>query len=320
MLRLSSMLLIVGQSMSLRVGAPLLQQSSLAPARKPTTQRMITSTVSMSAEYSLADQVQRFANAKAEGNARYLDIDKVYDGSYLKGKRVLVTGGTRGLGLAIAKELVAQGAETIVVGRGSSAELEAAGVVQIVQGVDVQDEASVAKMAAAIETPVDIVINNAGYFYGPEETLDSLNYEEELKMIDICAVGPLRVTAALRSAGKLASAAKVIIITSQAGSVEWRSTQNPTGHDYGHHMSRAACNIMGALLAQELKAAGIAVLLLHPGFNKTGMTEKYSHIWEVEGAVDAAVGAKRVLHEVASATIERTGKFVNCEDGLLIPW
>jgi hypothetical protein len=28
------------------------------------------------------------------------------------------------------------------------------------------------------------------------------------------------------------------MITSQGGSVEWRFTQNPTGHDYGHHMSK----------------------------------------------------------------------------------
>ena len=112
----------------------------------------------------------------------------------------------------------------------------------------------------------------------------------------------------------------IVIITSQAGSVEWRFTQNPEGHDYGHHMSRAACNIGGVLLAEELKSKGIPVLMLHPGFNKTGMTSKYAHIWEVEGAVDAAVGAKRVLHEVKDATMERTGQFINCEDGLQIPW
>ena len=53
-------------------------------------------------------QVQRFANAKTEKNARYLDISTVYDGSYLRGKRVLLTGGNKGLGLAIAKELVMQ--------------------------------------------------------------------------------------------------------------------------------------------------------------------------------------------------------------------
>ena len=126
------------------------------------------------------------------------------------------------------------------------------------------------------------------------------------------------MSSALQKAGKVKGS--IVVITSQAGSAEWRFTQNPEGGDYGHHMSRAACNIGAVLLSQELKAAGVPVLMLHPGFNKTGMTSKYAHIWEVEGAVDASVGAKRVLHEVKGATMERTGMFINCEDGLQIPW
>ena len=47
---------------------------------------------------------------------------------------------------------------------------------------------------------------------------------------------------------------------------------------------------------------------------------RYAAIWEKEGAVDPAVGACRVLHEVMNATMERTGMFINCEDGLEIPW
>jgi hypothetical protein len=50
------------------------------------------------------------------------------------------------------------------------------------------------------------------------------------------------------------------------------------------------------------------------------MTAKYKEIWEIEGAVDPSVGAKRVLHEAGKVNLERTGKFVNCEDGLEIPW
>ena len=144
-----------------------------------------------------------------------------------------------------------------------------------------------------------------------------------MKQIQICALGPLHISATLHKAGLIKPAAAgggIVIISSQAGSVEWRFTQNPEGHDYGHHMSRAACNIAGVLLSQELKAAGIAVLLLHPGFNKTGMTAKYAHIWEKEGAVDPAVGAKRVLHEVVGGGMATTGQFINCEDGLRIPW
>lgn len=100
----------------------------------------------------------------------------------------------------------------------------------------------------------------------------------------------------------------------------WRDVQNPTGHDYGHHMSKCAANMMGKLLSQEMKAKGIVVTLLHPGFNKTGMTKKYEAIWEIEGAVDPSVGAKRVVHELGNMSMEKTGQFINCEDGLQIPW
>merc|ERR1719460_2434057 len=288
----------------------------------PISTRQTDATMSIDEDraYSLADQVARFQRAKDENNGRYLDIDTVYDGSYLKGKRVLVTGGNQGLGLAITTELVAQGADTVVVGRRSSPELDALKC-QVITGVDVTDAAAVnGKMIDEINGPFDYVINNAGYFPDITDSIaDGMSYEEQLKQINICALGPLRVSEALVKAGKVKGS--IVIISSQAGSAEWRTTQNADeGGDYGHHMSRAACNIGGVLLAEELKKQGIPVLMLHPGFNRTGMTSKYAHIWEIEGAVEASVGAKRVLYEVKFATMERTGMFINCEDGLQIPW
>lgn len=288
--------------------------SAARAMRRRGTRGVVTSAV----EYSLPDQPARFAKQKAEGDKRALDIDSVYEPGFLEGKRVLVTGANRGLGLAISTELAAQGAVLITACRSSSEKLEALGAQQIT-GIDVTTD-SVNKLQTEITEPVDIVINNAGYFYGPVETIDSLNFEEEMKMIDICAVGPLWVTAALENAGKLTSGAKVAMITSQGGSITWRDVQNPEGQDYGHHMSKAAANMMAKLLSQELKHKGILVSILHPGFNKTEMTKKYEHIWEIEGAVDPSVGAKRVIHEISLMTMETTGLFINCEDGLQIPW
>ena len=81
---------------------------------------------------------------------------------------------------------------------------------QVIDGIDVQENDCGTKLTSALGgKKIDIVINNAGYFYEPVEKIDSLNFEEELKMIDICAVGPLRITAALYNAGLLAPAAKV---------------------------------------------------------------------------------------------------------------
>lgn len=268
--------------------------------------------------YSIPNQPLRFANAQKENNSRMLDIDSMYNPSYLNGKVVLVTGGNRGLGLAIVQELVNQSARVIVTTR---TPLIIPGVERVISGIDVIDDKCGDLLVAGLAgLKIDYLINNAGYFYEPVEKLDSLNFSEELKMIDICALGPLRVTSALVNANALASNAKVAMITSQGGSIEWRTTQNPTGHDYGHHMSKAAANMMSVLLAQELKSKGIIVCILHPGFNKTDMTKKYSDIWAIEGAVDSSIGAKRVLHEIDLATMERTGLFINCEDGLQIPW
>lgn len=81
------------------------------------------------------------------------------------------------------------------------------------------------------------LINNAGYFYEPEETLENINFPEQMKQVDICAVGPLRVSAAFVHGNLLKKGSKIIMITSQGGSVSWRFTQNPNGHDYGHHVS-----------------------------------------------------------------------------------
>jgi len=243
----------------------------------------------------------------------------VFDGSYLKGQRVLITGGNQGLGLAITKELVKQGAEVVVVGRRSCPELDELDV-QVVTGVDVTDDDAIEnKMIPALDgKPVDILINNAGYFWSEQETLENINMEEDAKQIAICALGPLHVSGRLARKGLVKG--KIVIISSQAGSAEWRLVQNPEGGDYGHHMSRAACNIAGVLLSQELKSKNIPVVMLHPGFNRTGMTKKYAAIWDKEGAVDASEGAMRVLHEVGSISMDTTGKFINCEDGLLIPW
>jgi hypothetical protein len=50
---------------------------------------------------------------------------QVYDGAYLHDKRVLITGGNRGLGLYLVKELISKGAEVVVLCRKSSPELDA---------------------------------------------------------------------------------------------------------------------------------------------------------------------------------------------------
>jgi short chain dehydrogenase len=189
--------------------------------------------------YSIPDQPARFARAKKENNQRYLDITSVYDPSFLKGKRVAVTGANRGIGLSLAKELTEAGAQVVAIVRSSSPELEALNPAEVIKGIDVSNDEQCEGIASQIKGgPIDILINNAGFFMKEVETLQNLNFPIQLKTIDICALGPLRVSASLINGGLLQPGSKIIVITSQGGSVGWRTTQNPTGHDYGHHVRR----------------------------------------------------------------------------------
>ena len=273
---------------------------------------------------SIADQPARYAMQKATNDKVALAIETIYEPALLAGKRVLVTGCNRGLGLAIARELQSAGARVVAAVRTVSPELEALGVQQVITGCEMTSDAAIDAMVAQLDArSLDIVVNNAGYFRTERESVldGTMDFADELKTIDICAVALLRVSAKLFTAGKLVAAgAKIAMITSQGGSIAWRDVQSSNGGDYGHHMSKAAANMGSKLLANELKDSDVAVGILHPGFNRTAMTAKYAHIWDVEGAVDASVGAKRVCHQINRLSIATTGEFVNCEDGLEIPW
>eukprot|EP00405_Crypthecodinium_cohnii_P013674 CAMPEP_0206452832 /NCGR_PEP_ID=MMETSP0324_2-20121206/20181_1 /ASSEMBLY_ACC=CAM_ASM_000836 /TAXON_ID=2866 /ORGANISM="Crypthecodinium cohnii, Strain Seligo" /LENGTH=349 /DNA_ID=CAMNT_0053922999 /DNA_START=77 /DNA_END=1126 /DNA_ORIENTATION=+ len=292
------------------LGASRLRSKALKKAPAKERQRV----------YSLADQVARFERAKKEDNKRYLDITTVYDGSVYKGKRVLVVGSSKGVGLELVKELKKQEAVVVATTRKDVPELEEAAS-QVIKDVDVTSYDSMKKMCSAISEPVDYVLFVAGYFPDIKDNLDTVQDEAALQQYQIQALGPLRCVGAMKAAGLLDKKPKIIIISSQAGSTKWRFTQNKDkGGDYGHHMSRAACNMCAVLMSEELKSMEVPIVMLHPGFNRTTMTEKYSAIWDKEGAVPAEEGAKRVLYESSKVTMKSSGKFINVEDGLQIPF
>lgn len=125
--------------------------------------------VSLDTKYSIADQAARFQAAKNENNARVLDIDRFFDPSKLKGKKVLVTGANGGLGRALVGALHNAGALVV----GTSRKPFEYGVKELddhsISGVDVTDTASMRAMAKTLaarpdikDSGFDVVITNAG--------------------------------------------------------------------------------------------------------------------------------------------------------------
>jgi len=214
---------------------------------------------------------------------------------------VVVTGANRGIGLELTKIFKARGDEVIGACRSPSAELEGLGV--RIEALDVTDEASVAAFAERVDG-VDILVNNAGVL--SQETLDNLDTDRIRRQFEVNALGPLRVTAALRP--KLKQGGKVAIVTSRMGSI----TDNTSGSMYGYRMSKAAVNMAGKSLAQDLKGNGVAVALLHPGFVRTDMTGG-------NGMVDPDESAAGLVARIDELSLERTGTFWHA-NGEQLPW
>ncbi len=214
---------------------------------------------------------------------------------------VVVTGANRGIGLELVKAFKARGDEVIGACREPSEQLKALGV--RIEPLDVTDEASVQAFAGRVDG-VDVLVNNAGIL--AQETLDHLDTDSIRRQFEVNALGPLRVTAALRP--KLNKGGKVAIITSRMGSV----SDNTSGSMYGYRMSKAAVNMAGKSLAEDLKGDRVAVALLHPGFVRTEMTGG-------NGMVGPDESARGLVARIDELDLEHTGTFWHA-NGEELPW
>jgi len=183
--------------------------------------------------------------------------------------------------------------------------LQALGV-SIIDGVDVSEPSGVDKLAAALAgREIALLINNAGILLW-ETGLDQLKFEDVQRQFEVNALGPLRVTQALRT--NLRKGTKVALITSRMGSIG----DNGSGGAYGYRMSKAALNMAGASLAHDLKSAGIAVAMLHPGMVKTEMIGG-------AGQIEPEDAAKGLLARIDALSLANSGGFWH-QNGELLPW
>lgn len=218
--------------------------------------------------------------------------------------RVVITGANRGIGFEMARQFSERGDEVVAACRSASPELRALNL-EVQEGVDVTDDASVQRLAQALAgKPIDILINNAGIL--SHETLDDLDFGRIRRQWEVNSLGPLRVTAALLPSLKKGS--KLAIITSRMGSI----ADNTSGGSYGYRASKAALNMFGVSLAHDLKSRGISVVILHPGYVRTEMTGR-------TGMTEPADAAAQLIARIDELTPQQTGRFLHA-DGTPLPW
>ncbi len=183
----------------------------------------------------------------------------------LTGKRALVTGGGRGIGLAVARALAALGAEVMISGR-SRVHLDeaAAAIGATTQVCDLSDRAATDAMVAAIATRgrIDILVNNAGIAESaPLAAIDDAMWD---RILELDATAPFRLTRALVPAMVAAGWGRVITIASNAGL---------TGYGYSAAYCAAKHAVIGLTraLAVDLGRTGVTINAVCPGWVDTDM-------------------------------------------------
>jgi NAD(P)-dependent dehydrogenase (short-subunit alcohol dehydrogenase family) len=221
---------------------------------------------------------------------------------------VLITGANRGLGLELARQLDSQGYTVIGTARkpGRATELNELGV--RVEQLDVTDPASIASLASTLDgVPIDLLINNAGFFDRSNRTLEEVDFEVMARTLDVNAMGPLRVTRALLPNLALAKGRTIVSVSSQMGSV----TSN-SGSYYSYRASKAALNQLMVTLAHELENDDYTCVVMHPGWVRTDMGGQNATLSPEESV-------RGMIQVIESLTTGDNGRFLDYS-GEELPW
>lgn len=206
----------------------------------------------------------------------------------LTGRAALITGASRGLGLAIARSFVESGADLFLCARNAleleQARCSVAALAPDRQRVlalpaDVSDEADAARVAEAALSAfpsLQVLVNNAGV-YGPLGAIEAIEWQAWMRAIEINLYGSVLMARALVPHFKARHAGKIIQI-SGAGATK------PLPNISAYAASKAAVVRFAETLAEELRPHRVDVNAVAPGALNTRMLD------EVLAAGPTAVG------------------------------
>lgn len=227
-------------------------------------------------------------------------------------RNIIVTGGSRGLGLAMAAHLAAADYRVIAIARSSSAELTAVTAAAAAQGkgtiefrcFDLSELAQIPVLVRALRTdfgPIYGLINNAGL--GTTGILSMMRDSDIERLVRLNTLSPIMLTKYVARSmmaareGRIINIASVVGITGYAGLSAYSAT-------------KAALIGFSRSLARELGQLGITVNAIAPGFIDTVMTQ------ELRAAEREKIANRSALKRLAEPIdVARSAEFLLSEAG-----
>jgi NAD(P)-dependent dehydrogenase (short-subunit alcohol dehydrogenase family) len=227
---------------------------------------------------------------------------------------IVVTGGNRGIGFEICRQLAGRGAQVVLTSRKPEAgdeavkKLSGQGLAARFQPLDVTGAESIAALRDSVERSfgrLDVLINNAGII--SEEDASGLEVKPAAvrATLETNTLAPLLLSQALLPLLKRSRAARIVNVSSGMGALSGMG-----GDHAAYRISKAALNAVTGVLAAELRGA-VAVNSVCPGWVRTDMGG-------ANAERDVSQGADTAVWLALEAPQELTGKFVR--DRKVIPW
>jgi NAD(P)-dependent dehydrogenase (short-subunit alcohol dehydrogenase family) len=228
---------------------------------------------------------------------------------------ILVTGGNKGIGFEICRQLAKAGHHVVLSAR--SAErgekavktLAAEGLKVDFLLLDTGDDSSIQLAARELQQrlkALHVLINNAAVLNDWQGSVLNTNAADLRETLNINTVGPIVLTLALLPLLEAGKPARVINVSSQLGSV-----QNMTDGWASYGISKAALNAATRKLAQALKGRGISVNAASPGWVRTEMGTDSAPLTVEHGAQNIT----RIITDMPATLTDRY-----LEENGEIPW
>jgi NAD(P)-dependent dehydrogenase (short-subunit alcohol dehydrogenase family) len=227
---------------------------------------------------------------------------------------IAVTGGNRGIGFEICRQLATRGAEVVLTarrpeaGQAAADKLNAEGLDVEFYSLDVTDEASIHAFREYLQGSfgrLDVLINNAGIVDKRDTNGMSVAVDTIKATLETNTLGPFRLAQVLAPLLRRTPAGRIVNISSGMGAL------SEMGGNYAaYRASKAALNALTGILAAEL-AGQVVVNSMCPGWVRTEMGGP-------EAERDVAQGADTAVWLALDAPRKFTGKFFR--DRQVIPW
>jgi 3-oxoacyl-[acyl-carrier protein] reductase len=226
---------------------------------------------------------------------------------------VLVTGGNRGIGLAIAQAFVEAGDRVAITARSGELPEALAGTDVLVVAADVTDTASIDAAFDRVEAelgPVEIAVANAGITR--DTLLLRMSDDDIATVIDTNLVGALRVARRAAKGMIRLRRGRLIFVSSVVG-------QAGSAGQANYAASKAGLVGVARSLARELGSRGITANVVAPGFVDTDMTAELTDDRRAEIVSSVPLGRYAAPAEVAGVVLFLASDAAGYVTGALVP-